>query len=444
MRTQVPKQELFQQLWPDSAGIDVGSSSHFVSVPPDRDSTSVREFSAVTSGLEALADWLKACRVVRVAMESTGVYWIALFELLCERGFEVVLVDARRVKNVSGRKSDVLDCEWLRRLHSYGLLSGAFRPESQVCALRAIVRHRMRLIEDAGRYIQRMQKSMHEMNIKLDRVVSDVTGHTGLQIIRAIAAGERDPKVLAGFRDKRCRASAHEIEEALKGHFRAEHVFVLSQALACFDFLQLQIAGCDEQMEAQLSVWHSAITDIPKAKARKATGRNHPSIDLHTQMVRLLGVDVSGMPGMDPYTVLRITSEVGVDMSAFATVGNFTSWMGLCPGTKVSGGKVLSSRTAAVANKAARAFRLAAWAAGRTQTAIGAFYRRLKARLGAPKAITATAHKMARIFYTMVKTGTPYEEHGAAAYEQAYRERTLQALKRRAQNLGFELVCVST
>jgi transposase len=433
------RSEVLEQLWPDTAGIDVGSASHFVSVPHDRDEQPVREFSAVTAGLDALSEWLTQCRIQRVAMESTGVYWIPLFELLSERGFDVVLVDARKVKNVSGRKSDTLDCEWLRRLHSYGLLSGAFRPATEVCALRAIVRHRMRLIEDAGRFIQRMQKALHEMNIKLDRVVSDITGYTGMLIVRAIVAGERDPKALAKYRDKRCRSSVKEIELALEGHYRDEHVFVLTQALACFDFFQVQMGLCDQDLEQRLSAWQSVPVELCGSK-RRCHGRNNPELDLHTHMAQLLGVDVSGMPGMDPYTVLRITSEVGTDLRGFCTVANFTAWLGLCPGTKVSGGKVLSAKTTPTANKAARAFRLAALAAGRTQSAIGGFYRRLKARLGAPKAITATAHKMARIFYAMVTTGKPYAEQGSAAYEEAYRERTLRQLKRKANNLGFELV----
>jgi transposase len=442
MQTKSKKSDVIEQLWPDTAGIDVGSGSHFVSVPADRDHEPIREFSAVTAGLVSLADWLGACRIRRVAMESTGVYWIPLFELLSERGFEVVLVDARKVKNVSGRKSDTLDCEWLRRLHSYGLLSGAFRPTMEVCALRAIVRHRARLIEDAGRFIQRMQKALHEMNIKLDRVVSDITGHTGMKIVRAIVAGERDAQALARHRDKRCQSSVQEITLALQGHYQQEHVFVLTQALASFDFFQGQIALCDQELERRLSDWRTERTAVPPAKARKH-GRNAPKIDLHGHMVQLLGVDVSGMPGMDPYTVLRVTSEVGTDLKSFANVASFTAWLGLCPGTKVSGGKVLSAKTPAVANKAARAFRLAALAAGRTQTAIGGFYRRLKARIGGPKAITATAHKMARIFYAMVTTGKPYQEQGVAAYEEAYRERAIKQLKRRAHGFGFDLVAAA-
>jgi transposase len=432
--------EYFEQMFPDTAGIDIGSARHSVSVPADRDSKPIQEFSAMTCGLEAIAAWLRACRIQRVAMESTGVYWIPLFELLSARGFEVTLVDARRVKNVSGRKSDTLDCEWLRRLHSCGLLQGAFRPADEVCALRAIVRHRMRLIEDAGRFIQRMQKAMHEMNLKLDRVVTDITGVTGMQIVRAIVAGERNPSVLAKFRDKRCKANEREIEQSLTGNYRAEHVYVLTQAMTCFDHFQGLIGQCDQEIERRLFQWSTPIegpVPIPKARQRQ---RNTPKLDLHAAMHHLLGVDVSGMPGMDPYTVLRIVSETGPTLSDFPSVANFTSWLGLCPGTKISGGKIQSSKTARVANKAARAFRLAAQAAGRTETAIGAFYRRIKSRAGAPKAITAAAHKLARIFYALVTRGENYEESAAKAYDEAHRERVIRQLKRRVQNLGFDLV----
>jgi transposase len=432
--------EYFEQMFPDTAGIDVGSAHHSVSVPADRDLKPIQEFSAMTCGLEAIAAWLRACRIRRVAMESTGVYWIPLFELLSERGFEVTLVDARRVKNVSGRKSDTLDCEWLRRLHSCGLLQGAFRPADEVCALRAIVRHRMRLIEDAGRFIQRMQKAMHEMNVKLDRVVTDITGVTGMHIMRAIIAGERNPSVLAKFRDKHCKANEREIEQSLTGNYRTEHVYVLTQAMACFDHFQGLIGQCDHEVERRLLQWSTPIEGpVPAPKPRKRQ-RNTPKLDLHSAMHHLLGVDVSGMPGMDPYTVLRIVSETGPTLSDFPSVANFTSWLGLCPGTKISGGKIQSSKTARVANKAARAFRMAAQAAGRTETAIGAFYRRIKSRAGAPKAITAAAHKLARIFYTLVTRGENYQESGAKAYDQAHRERIIRQLKRRVQGLGFDLV----
>jgi transposase len=443
MRTK--SKESFEQIFPDTAGIDIGSAQHSVSVPPDRHSEPVQTFSAMTFGLEAIAAFLSQCRIRRVAMESTGVYWIPLFELLSERGFEVTLVDARRVKNVAGRKSDVLDCDWLRRLHSCGLLEGAFRPADEVCGLRAVVRHRMRLIEDAGRFIQRMQKALHEMNLKLDRVVTDITGTTGMQIVRAIIAGERDPEVLARFRDKRCKATALEIEQALTGRYRTEHVYVLRQLLATFDHFQGVIGQCDQEIERRLVMWSAPVQGpAPLPKARKSH-RNTPKLDLHSMIHRLLGVDVTGMPGMDPYTVLRIVSETGTQLAAsFPSIAQFCSWLGLCPGTKISGGKIQSGKTLAVANKAARAFRLAAHAAGKTETAIGAFYRRIKSRAGAPKAITATAHKMARIFYHLVTRGENYQESGAKAYDDAFKDRVLRQLKRRAQSLGYALTPCET
>jgi len=425
---------------PDTAGIDIGSQSHWVSVPADRDTEPVREFSAMTHGLLALADWLQQCGIRRVAMESTGVYWIPLYELLCERGFEVALVDGRKIKHVSGRKSDPIDCRWLRKLHSCGLLQGAFRPEQEVCELRAIVRHRGRLIEDAARYVQRMQKALTEMNLKLDRVLSDIAGTTGMAIIRAIVAGERDPALLAQHRDKRCQRSVEEITQALTGTWRDEHLYVLAQALSTYDHFHAQVRACDAEIERRLAQWPTR-TDAPApAASKRKRQRNTPQIDLHTALYHILGVDVAGMPGMDPYTVLRVLSEVGTTLERFESVKAFAAWLGLCPGTRISGGKVLCGKTARIANRAARAFRLAAQAVGKTDTALGAFYRRLKARLGAPKALTATAHKMARQFYALIKHGEGYVEQGAAEYEARYKQRVLNNLSRRAKALGFNLV----
>lgn len=379
---------------PETAGIDIGSESHWVSVPADRDAEPVREFSAMTHGLLALADWLQTCGIHRLALESTGVYWIPLDELLCERGLEVALVDGRKVKPVSGRKSDPLDCRWLRKLHSCGLLQGAFRPEQEVCELRAIVGHRGRLIEDAARYVQRMQKALTEMHLKLDRVLCDIAGTTGRAIIRAIVAGERDPTLLAQHRDKRCQRSIEEMTQALTGTWRAEPLYGLAQALSTYDHFQAQGRACDAEIERRLAQWPTRI-EAPAPAASKRQ-RNTPQIDLHTALYPILGVDVAGMPGMDPYTVLRVLSEVGTPLERFESAQAFAAWLGLCPGTRLSGGKVLCSQTARIANRAARAFRLAAQGVGKTDTALGAFYRRLKARLGAPKALTATAHKMAR------------------------------------------------
>jgi transposase len=329
-------------------------------------------------------------------MESTGVYWIPLFELLAERGFEVALVDGRKVKHVSGRKSDPIDCRWLRRLHSCGLLQGAFRPTQQVCELRAIV------------------------------------------------AGERDPAVLARHRDPRCQHSTAEITRALTGTWRPEHLYVLAQALESYDHFQRQIRACDTEIERQLAQWPSRTTAAaPPARPRKRQ-RNTPQIDLHPTTFRLLGVDVTGMPGMDPYTVLRIVAEVGPTLQRFDSVKAFTAWLGLCPGTRISGGKVLAGKTARTANRAARAFRLAAQSVGKTDTALGAFYRRLRARLGAPKALTATAHKMARQFYALLKHGQTYVERGASEYEARYQQRILHHLSRRARALGFSLVPTPT
>jgi len=351
---------------PDAAGIDIGSESHGVSVPADRDGEAVREFSALTHGLLALADWLEKCGIRRVAMESTGVYWIPLYELLCDRGFEVAWVDGRKVKHVSGRKSAPIDCRWLRKLHSCGLLQGAFRPEQGVCELRAIVRHRGRRIEEAARYVPRMQKALTEMHLKLDRVLSDIAGATGMAIIGAIVAGERDPAIVAQHRDKRCQRSVEEITRARTGTWRAEHLYVLAQALSTYDHFQAQVRAGDAEIERRLAQWPTR-TDAPApAQSKRKPQRNPPQIDLHTALHHLLGVDIAGMPGMDPYTVLRVLSEVGTPLERFESVKAFAARLGLCPGTRISGGKVLCGKTARITHRAARAFRLAAQAVGQT------------------------------------------------------------------------------
>jgi transposase len=424
---------------PNAAGIDIGSASHFVAVPPDRDDDPVREFPAFTVDLNALADWLKACGVDTVAMESTGVYWIPLFELLESRGFTVLLVNARHVKNVSGRKSDVLDCQWLQQLMTFGLLRGAFRPTEAVCVLRSMWCQRGMLLHGQGRQVQHMQKALTQMNIQLANVIADVAGETGQKILRAIVAGERDGKVLASMRNVRIRASTDEIAKSLQGNWRAEHLFALKQALAMFDFIGTQLAECDREIEKQMQNMHVHDGE-PGKRRRQSTTRNAPKLDLRTQLYKMCGVDLTRIDGVSVTTALAVISETGADMSRFPSVGHFTSWLGLCPGTKISGGRVLSSKTKRVANRAAQALRMAASALRSSQSALGAYFRRMCARMDKSKAIAAAAHKLARLIYTMLTKGEEYADQGQDYYEERYRASVLRNLTKRAEKMGMKLV----
>jgi transposase len=427
---------------PNAAGIDIGSASHYVAVPADSDDEPVREFASFTADLNRLADWLTACGIDTVAMESTGVYWIPLFELLDARGFDVLLVNARHVKNVSGRKSDVLDCQWLQQLMSYGLLRGAFRPDDQVCVLRALARQRATLLRTQARCVQHMQKALVQMNIQLANVIADVAGVSGQAILRAIVAGERDPYELAGLKNCRVRATDDEIARSLQGNWRAEHLFALRQALDAFDFCGSQLAQCDQEIEAQLARLH--ITEVEPDKGKKRSkARNAPSFDLRTRLFQMCGVDLTRIDGIDVTTALVVISEIGTDMGKFPSDKHFASWLGLCPGTKITGGKVMSGKTKRCANRAAQALRLAAAALRTSQSALGAYFRRLCARMDKPKAVTAGAHKLARLIYTMLTRGEEYTDHGQAYYEERYRQRVLHNLNRRAQQLGMTLVPVA-
>ncbi len=416
-----------------AAGIDVGSRSHFVAIPVGVDEEPVREFSTFTDDLERLADWLIACGITTVAMESTGVYWIPVFEILESRGLEVKLVNARHVKNVPGRKTDVLDCQWLQQLHTYGLLRGAFRPADQVCALRAYVRQRATLVRVSASHTQHMQKALTQMNLQLHNVVTDITGVTGMRIIKAILAGERDPKNLAAFRDKRCKNDEKTIARSLRGNYRPEHLFSLKQAVELYEFYQAKIADCDQQILEQLKLF-----DATGSGQNPSSGKKGGS--LNDALLRMSGVDFISIDGIDTTTALKIIAEIGIDMSRWKSDKHFASWLGLCPGAKISGGKVLSSATKRIANRAALAFRMAAFSLIRSRSALGGYIRRLKARLGAPKAITATAHKLARLVYSMLKNGTTYADLGQDYYEERYRHRVVQNLKRKAQQLGLQLV----
>ncbi|MEX2431114.1 MAG: IS110 family transposase [Dehalococcoidia bacterium] len=425
-----------------AAGIDVGATSHFVAVPLGRDEETVREFGAFTADLRRLAGWLEQCGVETVVMESTGVYWIPLFELLEEQGFEVKLVDPRQLKHVPGRKSDVLDCQWLQQMHTFGLLSGAFRPTDDICVLRSYLRQRSMLVEYASHHIQHMQKALSQMNVKLQHVVEDVTGMTGMRIIRSIVAGERGPQVLAEMRDYRCKHDAATIALALEGNWREEHLFALRQALALYDGYQEQISACDERIETVLEQAPDRTEGQGPPLRRKGKRKqgNAPRFDVHTSLYRMTGVDITRLDGFDELLSLKLISEVGTDVTPWPTEKHFTSWLGLCPGTKVSGGKVLSSRTKPCASRAAEIFRLAANSLHRSDSALGAYLRRKKAQIGKPKAVTATAHKLARTFYALLRYGHDYVDPGQEAYERQYRERVLKNLRRRARELGYQVV----
>ena len=424
---------------PNAAGIDIGSAAHFVAVPPDRDDQPVREFASFTADLHSLADWLDACGVDTVAMESTGVYWIPLYGLLESRGFTVLLVNARHVKNASGRKSDVLDCQWLQQLMSFGLLHGAFRPADQVCVLRCLSRQRTMLLRSQGRFVQHMQKALTQMNIQLANVISDVAGETGQKILRAIVAGERDGLALARLKNSRVRASEDEIAKSLQGNWRAEHLFALKQALDAFDFCGTQLVECDAQVQAQLQALHVREDEPAKGKKR-GRARNAPKFDLRTQLFQMCDVDLTRIDGIDVTTALVVVSEVGADMGKFPSDKHFASWLGLCPGTKITGGKVMSGKTKRCANRAAQALRLAAAALRSSQSALGAYYRRMCARMDKPKAVTAAAHKLARLIYAMLTHGQEYTDRGQDYFEERYRQRVLHNLAQKAKAMGMQLV----
>jgi transposase len=426
---------------PDAAGIDVGATSHFVAVPTDRDENPIREFKSFTEDLYALSDWLKQCGIKTIAMESTGVYWIPLYELLEEKGFEVKLVDARQIKNVSGRKSDVSDCQWIQQLHTYGLLNGAFRPTEAICALRTYVRQRHMLIQYASSHIQHMHKALTQMNLQIHHVISDITGVTGMKIVGSILAGERNPKQLAQHRDYRCKSSIETIEAALTGHYREEHLFMLKQSLELYKYYQEKIVQCDEEIDVKLSQFASHnLSKDPERSNKKSKCKNMPHVDLEGQLMRLTGINLIEIPGVNTLTALSLIGEIGLDMTRWKNAKQFASWLGLCPDNKISGGKFLGSKTKASANRAANSLRMAATTLLHSATALGAFLRRLRTRIGPAKAITATAHKLAKIIYNMLRYGIAYKEIGQDYYENQYRERVVKNLKNKAEKFGFILM----
>jgi transposase len=443
MKSKSAKKSL-QMINADAAGIDIGGSFHFVAVPEDRDSKPIRKFDNFTEDLNKLVDWLKQCGIKTVAMESTGVYWIPIFEILESRGFEVLLVNARHIKNVPGRKSDVLDCRWIQQLHSYGLLHGSFRPEQAICQLRSYMRQRETLVRYATNHIQHMQKALSQMNVQLTNVVDDITGVTGMRIIRAIIAGEFSPEKLVSYRDGRCKSSQEVIAKSLVGNYRPEHIFALKQAVELFDFYHQKMVDCDSEIEKTLNNLTPQSTDKNDANSKPNSERKRRNNELHFDATHYLqeitGVDLTKINGLNSYSALRLISEIGTNINKWPTVKHFGSWLGLAPGTKISGGKVLSSKTKPSANRAAFTLRIAACTLHRSQTALGAFFRRQKARLGAPKAITATAYKIARLVYYLFKHGHDYVDAGQDYYEKQYKVRVIKNIQKKAKLLGYKLV----
>jgi transposase len=434
---------------PHAAGVDIGAHEIMACVPDGDDQQIVRAFGTYTADLDALADWFVDRDIQTVAMESTGVYWIPLFETLEARGIHCCLISAQAIKHVPGRKSDVLDCQWIQTLHSYGLLKASFRPDADLVALRTLLRHRAQLIQHRAPHVLHMQKALLQMNIQLSQALSDVTGATGQRIIRAIVAGERDPRPLAALRNYRCQKDADAIALALTGTWREEHLFVLKQALALFDFYTAPLNECDAQIEHAFSVIkphfdpasEEPLPIKPTTPPRKphSHSKNAPASNTRAHILRITGVDLVAVHGISASIAQTILSEIGTDMSKWPDEKHCCSWLGLAPKNEISGGKVLRSRTMKTRNRAAQAFRMAAQSVLRADCALGAFYRRLKGRLGPAQALVATAHKIARTVYHMLKERVPYHDIGAAEYNQRFRERALQYLQKKAAKLGSTL-----
>jgi transposase len=433
---------------PDAAGIDVGGSEHWVAVSPERDPEPVRSFRCFTADLREMARWLVEKGVRSVAMQSTGVYWMPVLEVLEQHGLEVFLVNARHTKNVPGRKSDVEECQWLLKLHTFGLLNNSFQPTDEIRIARTLWRQRGNLVADASSAIQRIQKALIEMNVQLSSVLSDISGVSGMNIIGAILEGERDPWALAALVQPEVKATPEDIAKSLEGNWRQELLFVLGQEVELYRTYQEKIYDCDLALRRHLESFGSKV-DLqtqpigPRPKGKKG-GRNTPRFDLRTELYRITGIDWAQVNGIDVVTVQTVLAECGADLSAFPSAKQFTSWLGLVPTNEQSGGKILNRRTRKVVNRAATAFRNAATTLVRSQSYLGAQYRRLRTRLGAPKAITAMARKLACLFYRLIKHGQQYVDKGLEYYEARYREQQIRSLVKRAQKLGFQLVTPTT
>jgi transposase len=428
-----------------AAGIDIGAREHWACVPPLAAPNPVRKFGTFTADLEALADWFQECGVTTVAMEATGVYWIPVFQILERRGLQVLLANARQTKNVAGRKTDVQDCQWIQRLHTYGLLQGSFRPADAYCVVRTYLRYRDELVGARSTQCQHMQKALQQMNLQLTQVLSDVTGVSGLAIIGAILQGERDPVKLSQLVDRGVRATPAALQKALAGDYRPEHLFVLQQAFALYHTYEEKIQACDQEIVREVTQLPDRVDlsrqPLPaRKKGRKAALDQMAGQDMREALYRKTGVDLTAIEGIGPLTSLVLFTEVGPDVRRFPTEKHFCSWLGLCPDNRISGGKVLSSRTRRVVNRATDALRMAATTLERSPSALGGYYRRMKARLGAAEGVTATAHKLARIIYRLIKHGEAYVRQGMEDYEAKFRARRLAALMKTAKTLGFELI----
>jgi transposase len=429
----------FEAVNPNAAGIDAGSEQHLVSVPEDRADEAVRTFRTFTTDLNALADWLVECRITTVAIEATGVYWIPLYEILEARGLNPKLVDSRSIGRKS-KKTDVLDCQWIRQLHMYGLLDAAFRPPAAMLPLRAYTRQRKMLIEYAADHIRHIQKALDLMNVKLHLVVSDTVGVTGMRIIEAILDGQHSPAKLAELRDRGCKASKQEFIDALIGNYRPEHLFALKQAVELFKTYQTKIADCDKQIEVDLAKFdkRSSQKQLPlKSRSRR---KNQPHFDARTLLYEMVGTDLTAIDGLSSSSVLTILSETGTDMSPWNSGKHFAAWLALSPNNRITGGKPIRRKGPVIRpNRAAQAFRLAAQTLERAHCAVGAFFRKIRSRHGRQIAIKATAHKLATIFYAMLKNRTEYRDRGVEYYELRHREHLLKSLTKQAVALGFTL-----
>lgn len=449
MKRQRNKREsvkMLHQIQPNAAGIDVGATEIYVAIPDDhRASETVRCFGSFTQDLHDAAKWLQSCNIKSVAMESTGVYWIPILQIFETYGFEVLLVNARHVKNVPGRKTDVQDCQWLQYLHSVGLLRGSYRPTQDVCAIRSLLRHRESMVQISSTHVQHMQKALTQMNLQLHNVISDITGLTGLVIVDAILAGERSPKKLASLKHGRIKASTSVIEKSLEGNYLPEHLFTLKQALQSYRHYRQMISACDKEIERYLIDFESRIDPdenpppISRVKGSKPKG-NEPDFNLRSHLHRVFGVDLTQVDGINVLTAQALFAEIGPNLSKFPSVNHFCSWLGLCPNNKVSGGRILAAKTRPGSNRAAQALRLAAHALWKSQSYLGHYYRRMRSRHGSPKAITATAHKLARVVFHLIKTGKSYDETVFADQENLHKQRMERNLKKQAKSLGFQLV----
>lgn len=429
----------------NAAGIDVGDEEHWVAIPPGRDTAAVRRFGTFTADLRVLAEWLRSCGIDTVVMESTGVYWVALYDALEESGLDVHLVNARQVKQLPGRKTDIKDCQWLQTLHTFGLLNRCFRPAEEIRVLRSYMRQRERLVQAAGSCVQHMQQALTEMNIRLDNAISDITGLSGMRILRAIVGGERSPGKLAALRHERIQASREEIEKSLEGNWREEQLFILGQALSLYDAYQGQLTECEKRIQQHLATFDSK-QDAEKDEdgPTKHGGRKRsPAAEIESaarkQLRRITAVDLTRIPGINVVTAELVISEIGIDMTRWKSEKHVASFLGLCPSHKISGGKVLKRGTRNVKNRASTALRMAAQSLRRSQTALGAKFRRLRGRLGAPKATTAIAHTLLRLICRMLRYGQEYVETGMQAYEESYRQQRIKWLTKEARTLNLTL-----